>query len=94
MANLWDRIQEIRSNLATARKESEIVDDLLNQTIENATPELFRELAGRMRAVADAKDGDWVTHTFTPTTAAELRCLADAYDKMADEPMMWRSGSL
>jgi hypothetical protein len=89
MTNLLDRIRKIREDLAVARRESDMVDELLAQTFEESTPESLRDLAARLRALADAKDGDWITKTFTPSTADELRCLAEAYEEMADEPLFW-----
>jgi hypothetical protein len=83
MTNLLDKVNEIRNNLATARRESDVVDELLALTAENSSPEALRQIAGRLRAVAEAKEGDWVTHTFTPSTAAELRCLAEVYEDIA-----------
>lgn len=92
MTNLLDRVKEIRDNLATARRESDVVDELLEMAVADTTPEVLLELAGRLRAVADAKDGDWVTHTFTPSTSAELRCLAETYEAIAETPFYWRNG--
>lgn len=92
MTNLIQRIKQIRQNLATARDEFKIVDDLLEQESKSATPDDFRAIAERMRVVAAAKEDDWFTHTFTPSTASELRCLADAYDDLANESRLWRDG--
>lgn len=94
MANLIERIRGIRDNLTTARDEFKIVDDLLDMPYGEVTRTDLLDIAGRMRAVADAKDGDWFTHTFTPSTAAELRALADAYEEMAENPRLWTGGSL
>lgn len=91
MTNLLDRVNEIRGNLAIARRESKLVDELMELTADASTPESLRDLAVRLRAVADAKDGDWFTRTLTPSTAAELRALANTYDHIADEPMYWRN---
>lgn len=86
MTNLLNRIEEILRNLNVVRRESKLVDELMKLTLSAGTPEeTLRELAGRLRAVADAKDGDWVTKTFTHSTAAELRSLAAAYESMANE---------
>jgi hypothetical protein len=92
MTNLIQRVKEIRQNLATARDEYKIVDELLEQESGLVTPDDYRAIAERMRAVAAAKEGDWFTHTFTPSTAAELRFLADAYDDIAKEPLLWQNG--
>lgn len=94
MANLIERIRGIRDNLATAQDEFKIVDDLLDMPYRDVTKPDLLKIAERMRAVATAKDGDWFTHTFTPSTAAELRALADAYEEMAKEPRLWTGGTL